>query len=56
MLACGTGRSAGHPGVPKQACAASVRGQTPKCLLPSIRSLAKYSPSSRSSGRPNAST
>jgi hypothetical protein len=34
MLACGTGRSAGHSGLSKQACAAWVSGQTPKLLLP----------------------
>src|SRR6478609_4284783 len=38
MLACGTGRSAGQSGVPKQACAACVSGQTPKLLLPSMSS------------------
>jgi hypothetical protein len=34
MDAWGTTRSAGHCGVPKQACAASESGHTPKCLLP----------------------
>src|SRR3954451_732268 len=56
MLAWGTGRSPGHSGAPKHAVAASVSGQTPKCRQPSMRSLAKYSSSSRSSGRPSWST
>jgi hypothetical protein len=41
MLTWGAGRPAGHSAEPKHACAASASGQTPKCLLPSIRSLWK---------------
>ncbi len=38
---CGTGRPAGHSGVPKQASAACESGHTAKCLTPSISSLWK---------------
>jgi hypothetical protein len=39
MLTCGTGRSAGHSGVPKHASAAWDSGQMPKDLQPAICSL-----------------
>src|SRR4051812_3216413 len=56
-LAWGTGRPAGHSGVPKQAVAAWLSGQTPKCLLPAMSSLCSYSsPGAWSSGSPRAST
>jgi hypothetical protein len=57
MLACGTGRSAGHCAVPKQASAAWDSGQTAKCLQLSICSVWWYSsPLPLSRGSPSAST
>jgi len=56
MLACGTGRSAGHSEVPKQACAAWPSGQTPKLLLPSMSSLCRQPSGSPVSGNPRALT
>ena len=53
MLTCGTGCSAGHSGLPKQASAACDSGQIPKDLHPATSSLWRYS--SPSSSRPSAS-
>ena len=41
MLTCGTGRPAGHRGVPKHASAAWDNGQMPNDLQPAIRSLSQ---------------
>src|SRR5436190_12588221 len=57
MLTCGTGLSAGHSLVAKQASAACDSGHTAKCLAPSSLSVQAYSPPPWLwSGSPRAST
>ena len=56
ILACGTGRSAGHSGSPKHACGARARGQTPEApCSPRVPRCGCESPDP-SSGRPSRST